>query len=153
MEEELLEIKPLLEREIENLGAELIDVELKGNNNNKVLKLFVDTEQGINIDKCAQISRKIGDILEFEDFIKGRFRLEVSSPGLNRTLKTAKDFSRKIGKRVIVKYLSDKKNIVNTCIGMISSVSDSELQLIEENKKKNIININKIINAKIKLDW
>jgi ribosome maturation factor RimP len=75
-------------------GLELVEVEYRREARGWVLRLYVDKEGGITLDDCAQISREIGRNLDVEDFITTPYILEVSSPGLTRSLKTEKDFMK-----------------------------------------------------------
>jgi ribosome maturation factor RimP len=75
-------------------GLELVEVEYRREARGWVLRFYVDKEGGITLDDCAQISREIGRNLDVEDFITTPYILEVSSPGLTRSLKTEKDFMR-----------------------------------------------------------
>ena len=75
-------------------GFELVEVEYRREARGWVLRLYVDKERGITLDDCAQISREIGRNLDVEDFIMTPYVLEVSSPGLTRSLKTEKDFMK-----------------------------------------------------------
>ncbi|MGB2768379.1 MAG: ribosome maturation factor RimP [Candidatus Zixiibacteriota bacterium] len=91
-------IKPVVEEE----NLELVDMEFSGVGPASVLRVYVDRSTGVTVDQCAHLSRKIGDLLDMDDLIPGRYRLEVSSPGLDRPLVSGADFKRKIGKKVKV---------------------------------------------------
>lgn len=100
MSDQLVElIMPILD----DLGFELVDLEYKQEGTDLFLRLFVDKPGGINLDHCAAVSREVGALLEVEDFIKDAYRLEVSSPGMERPLKRPADFERFVGERVKVK--------------------------------------------------
>ena len=75
-------------------GVELVDLEYSPSHGHSVLRLFIDREGGITVDDCTRVSRAVGDALETEDPIPGSYRLEVSSPGVNRPLKSERDFVR-----------------------------------------------------------
>jgi len=75
-------------------GLELVEVEYRSEARGWVLRLYVDKEGGITLDDCAQISREIGRNLDVEDFILVPYTLEVSSPGLTRSLRSEKDFMK-----------------------------------------------------------
>ena len=75
-------------------GFELVEIEFRREARGWVLRLYVDKEGGITLDDCAQISQEIGRNLDVEDFIMTPYILEVSSPGLTRSLKTEKDFMK-----------------------------------------------------------
>lgn len=82
---------------------ELVDVEYVKEGSNWYLRVYVDKENGIDIDDCVLVSRALEAKLDEEDFIADAYILEVSSPGLTRPLKKEKDFIRNMGKRVEVK--------------------------------------------------
>ncbi len=75
-------------------GAELVDIEIKGHPGNPTVRLLVHREPAITVDQCEQISREVADLLDVEDPLPGRYRLEVTSPGLGRPLHTDRDFAR-----------------------------------------------------------
>lgn len=95
----------LLEPVVRDHRAELVDLEFMGPNNNKTLRLLVHKDPGIGVDLCEAISREVADLLDVEDPIPGRYRLEVTSPGLDRPLVTDRDFSR-VGSRQVKILLS-----------------------------------------------
>ncbi|MFB1000416.1 MAG: ribosome maturation factor RimP, partial [Colwellia sp.] len=71
--------------------------------NNSVLRLFIDHENGIDVDDCAEVSRQVGAILDVEDPIGSEFNLEVSSPGLDRPLFDKPHYEAVIGEIIEVK--------------------------------------------------
>lgn len=85
---------------LENIGYDLIDVELKPEGGGRVLRIFIDKENGVNIDDCEKVSRSIEDIIEVEGYISQNYRLEVSSPGWDRPLKKKDDFVKYTGKQI-----------------------------------------------------
>ena len=82
---------------------EVVDVEFVKEGTEYFLRVYCDVEGGIDIDDCVEISHYISDWLDEEDFISENYTLEVSSPGLGRTLKKDRDFIRENGKKVEVK--------------------------------------------------
>lgn len=90
-------------------GLELIDVEYVKEGAEWYLRLFLDKEgeDGVDLDDCELISRKLSDLLETADPITQAYRLEVSSPGIERPLKRTKDFQRFKGEKVQIKTFSD----------------------------------------------
>ena len=84
----------LLEPVVESSGAQLVDLELMGPVNTQTLRLLVHKEVGITIPDCETISVEVADFLDVEDPIPGRYRLEVTSPGVDRPLETDGDFAR-----------------------------------------------------------
>lgn len=93
-------IDPQVEKELaavaESLGCELVAAEFVGG----VLRLFVDREGGVTLDNCATVSRHSSALLDVLEFGKGRYVLEVSSPGLDRELVRDKDWAAFVGRRI-----------------------------------------------------
>lgn len=83
-------IAPILLEE----DMECVDIEYRRESGGWVLRLYIDKKGGVTLDDCTRISQKVGRRLDVEDFIDSPYRLEVSSPGLTRPLKTKKDFLR-----------------------------------------------------------
>lgn len=90
---------------------ELVDVEYVKEGANWYLRIYVDKENGIDIDDCVLVSRALEEKLDSEDFIADAYILEVSSPGLTRPLKKEKDFLRNLGKRVEVKLYKEQDGV------------------------------------------
>lgn len=82
---------------------ELVDVEYVKEAGNWYLRAYIDKEDGIAVDDCEVVSRRLGEWLDEKDFIQDSYILEVSSPGLGRPLKKEKDFVRSMGKEVDIK--------------------------------------------------
>lgn len=85
-----MELETLIASTLEGMGYELVEIEQSGHN--KLLRIFVDKNEGINIDDCVTISNHLTRLLTVENIDYGR--LEVSSPGLDRPLKKEADFAR-----------------------------------------------------------
>ncbi len=93
----------MLRPAVEEVGKELLGIEYISAGNNSVLRLFIDHENGIDVDDCAEVSRQVGAILDVEDPISSEFNLEVSSPGLDRPLFDKAHYVAVIGETVDVK--------------------------------------------------
>ena len=93
----------LLEPTIERLGYELTDLELKLGGRDGMLRIYIDKPEGIDIDDCEAVSRQVSAILDVEDPLPGHYTLEVSSPGMDRTLTKPAHFQRFMGEEIRVK--------------------------------------------------
>ena len=87
---------------IEGLGYELWELEYSPGRGNGFLRLYLDAEAGITLEDCERVSRAVSELLDAEDPIPGQYTLEVSSPGLERPLRTAGQFGRFVGETVFV---------------------------------------------------
>jgi ribosome maturation factor RimP len=83
-------IEPLLAAE----GMSLVDLQWSRRGRQWVLTLFIEHEGGVTLDDCARISRQVGERIEVDNLIDHAYTLEVSSPGLDRPLRTLADFER-----------------------------------------------------------
>lgn len=92
-------LEPVLVRD----GYELVEVEWVRGGGRFTLRVFIDKPGGVNIDDCQAVSHVVEPILDVEDFIEPAYDLEVSSPGLDRPLRTPEHFGRHAGQRVHVK--------------------------------------------------
>ncbi|MBQ7718551.1 MAG: ribosome maturation factor RimP [Clostridia bacterium] len=101
----------------EEAGVEIYDVEYKKEGPDWFLRVFLYSERGITVDDCEAVSRKLSDKLDEIDIIDTAYYLEVSSPGIERVLKTARHYETAIGEPITVKLYSaidGKKNLTGT---------------------------------------
>ena len=92
--------EPVIERL--NAGIELLEAEYVKEGSDWYLRLYIDKQGGITLDDCQLVSEALNDLLDEADEIKGKYLFEVSSPGLDRPLKTDRDFERYQGEDVEV---------------------------------------------------
>jgi ribosome maturation factor RimP len=97
------ELTALIEPAIESLGYELSDIDAKLGGKDGFLRVYIDRPEGIVIEDCESVSRQVSAILDVEDPLPGHYALEVSSPGLDRTLTKPAHFQRFMGEDVRVK--------------------------------------------------
>ncbi len=88
---------------LEDFGFELWDVEYVKEAGDYYLRAYIDKEGGITIDDCVDVSHKLSDALDADDFVEDAYILEVSSPGLGRQLKKPHEFEKSMGRSVDVK--------------------------------------------------
>jgi ribosome maturation factor RimP len=85
---------------VEGLGYEFVGLEYKPSSHQSMLRIFIDHENGINVDDCARVSRQVSAVMDVEDPIKNEYTLEVSSPGLDRPLFTVEHYQRFKGEKI-----------------------------------------------------
>ena len=116
-------VADLIKPTLEGNGIELVDIEYKKTGRIRVLRVFIDKNQGVTVHDCQELSREIEDLIEIHELIDDHYVLEVSSPGLDRPLKKAADFRRNKGKRIQIKTYSpinNKKENVGTVIDFVN---------------------------------
>jgi ribosome maturation factor RimP len=119
--ERLLE---LLEPLVVGLGYELVEVEYVSGRSHGTLRLFIDGPDGIAVEDCERVSREVSALLDVEDPIATAYTLEVSSPGLDRVLRTRAHFERFRGSRVLVELLAPRDGR-RRYTGMLREVGDA----------------------------
>lgn len=110
---------------VEGLNYELVDVEFVKEGTNWYLRVYIDKPGGISIDDCQAVSEKMSEVLDEKDPIEQCYYLEVSSPGLERPLKTERDFIKYKGELVEVKVfqpIDGKKIFEGELIGLIDNL-------------------------------
>ncbi|MDA8227791.1 MAG: ribosome maturation factor RimP [Desulfitobacterium hafniense] len=96
-------VAALVEPLIKEKGLELVDVEYIKEGTNRYLRLYIDKSGGVDLDDCTNVSHSVSELLDNNDPISQAYMLEVSSPGIERSLKKDEDFERFKGKLVYVK--------------------------------------------------
>lgn len=108
----------------------VVDIRVSGTTQKKV-SIILDGDQGISVDTCGDISRKIGNLIEEDELIDTKYTLEVSSPGLEQPLKLKRQYIKNIGRDVKI-WLS-KGNIIK---GKLLEVHEEHILLEEEITEK-----------------
>jgi len=98
-------LKELFEPVIESLGFEYWGLELLNHGRNLKIRLYIEAEAGVGIDDCVLVSGHISDLLDVEADFASDYRLEVSSPGMDRILFCENHYTRHVGERVELKLL------------------------------------------------
>ncbi|MGE5459838.1 MAG: ribosome maturation factor RimP [Solirubrobacterales bacterium] len=98
-----MDVEALVGPVVEASGLEVWDVAFRGEGGRSVLRVTVDRDGGVDLDTIAEVSERLSRRLDLEDFGPKGYQLEVSSPGLERPLRTPRHFERSVGERVKVK--------------------------------------------------
>ena len=136
---------------VERFGVEIYDVEYVKEGTEWYLRAYIDKEGGVNIMDCENVSRAFSDVLDEKDFIKDAYILEVSSPGLGRTLKKDRHLLKSIGQEVEIKTYKP----INKCkefVGVLESFDENEI-VIDENGTKKQFNRADIAIIRLTLDF
>lgn len=103
MAEVVERVQEILGPILDSLGLFLWDIEFKREGPRWLLRIYIDRESGVTIEDCEAVSRDIGTALDVDDIITHSYTLEVSSPGLDRSLSRPEHFRRFVGSRIKVK--------------------------------------------------
>lgn len=95
-------LNKLLQPLVESLGYEFVGLEYAGTSKHSVLRVYIDSEEGVDLSDCETVSREAAALLDVEDPIRGHYDLEISSPGVDRPLFTPAQYRQFIGDEVAV---------------------------------------------------
>ena len=126
-------------------GFFLIDIVIRGMERNRVIEVFIDGEKNITAKDCAEISRKINEVFEEKEIIKAAYRLDVSSPGIERPLLYLKQYPKQIDRmfEITYSYGDEMKKLK----GRLKKIEGEDLTFLTN--KEQIINFKDIIKAKV----
>ena len=136
----------------EKFGVEIYDVEYVKEGSDWYLRAFIDKPEGVNIIDCENVSRAFSDALDQEDFIPDAYILEVSSPGLCRTLKKDRHFEKSLGMEVEVKLFKaiDK---VKEFVGNLESYDSESITISKEDGGLQTFNRSEIALVRLTIDF
>ena len=134
-------------------GIEIVDVELKGAGNSRVLRIFIDKPSGVTHAECEFISKNVGTILDVEDVVSGgAYSLQVSSPGVERPLRKPRDFERFAGKKVKV-LLREPVASKRRWEGTLAGFSDGCVTINPASGEPLVFDLGNVEKANLKFEW
>jgi ribosome maturation factor RimP len=117
---------------LKDMGYELVEVEFVTGQGGGILRVYIDGPEGIDADDCGEASHVLSDMLDADDPFPGRYALEVSSPGLDRVLRTPEHFARFVDNRVKVE-LRVPRDGRKRYTGMLRQADGDSIQLDVDN--------------------
>ena len=127
-------LNEIVKNTVEGLGFELWGYEYRPHTESALLRIFIEKEQGITVDDCAQVSRQIGAVLDVENIIPVAYILEVSSPGLDRVLFTPEQYLNYIGDTIKIRTrtpINERRNFK----GSLERVTNDSATLKVDNQE------------------
>jgi ribosome maturation factor RimP len=148
-----------LEQQIEELalpilapiGAFLTDIQIVPNAKRDIIQVFIDTDNGITIDECAEISRNLGSAIDLQNIVAGSYVLQVSSPGLEKPLRLLRQYQKNVGRNYKVRFRRD--SAVSEIQGKLSSVDGERLTFHLGGNETIDIQFKEIIETRERLPW
>ena len=145
-------LRPSVQECVERNGAHLIDISVRGDGGRPVIEVYIDNEAGVTTRLCADVSRSLIEAIDTSGTVRGAYRLEVSSPGIDRPLKYAWQFKKHLGRKVdmLVKAQPDAENksgVLGSC--------DDRMVVLEEVKGEPGVQfpLDKVVEIKVKAPW
>ena len=144
-------VESLIIKPIESLGYELYDVQYAKEGKDYFLRVFIDKEEGIDLEDCEKVSNEINPLLDDADYIKEMYFLEVSSPGIERVIRKEKHFTKAQGKEVEIKLFKPIEK-QKEFVGILKDWDEEIINLqVEENEIQ--IERKNISLMKLKFNW
>jgi ribosome maturation factor RimP len=146
-------IEEIANRVAESEGLEVVEVEVKGGGQHRVVRISIDKPDGVSHGDCELVSQQVGTILDVEDVVPGgRYTLEVSSPGVERKLLKPKDFERFAGKKAKV-TLRDPIDGRRNWDGTLAGIQDGLIRLDLERGDPLRFPFDQVQKANLKFEW
>jgi ribosome maturation factor RimP len=146
-------VREISERVASSAGLEVVDVQLLGGGQSRLLRIYIDKPEGVTHADCEFITQHVGTILDVEDVIPGsRYTFEVSSPGVERKLTKPQDFERFAGQKVKVTL---REPVENQChwMGTLVSFADGMVTLEPSPGRSVSFPLEQVERANLKFEW
>jgi ribosome maturation factor RimP len=146
-------VQEIAERVGADSGLEIVVFQLLGGGGSRMLRIFIDTPEGVTHADCERISQHVGTILDVEDVIPGgRYTLEVSSPGLERKLARPREFERFVGHKVKVVLRQPVEN-QRHWVGALRNFAEGIITLEPSPGKSIQFPLELVERANLKFEW
>jgi len=142
-----MNLEESIEIAVQGCDAQLYDIVTTKEHDRNIFRIYVTAEGGISLDKCAEISRMISPILDIDEPMGGKYRLEVSSPGIERKLKRTEHFIASIGEKVRVKDIATE-----TYKGELIAATEDNITVKTELGEE-VIEYGSILSASTYFEW
>ncbi len=142
-----MNLEESIELAVQGCGAEVYDIVTTKENDKNIFRVYITSKDGVNLDKCAEVSRMISPILDLDEPMSGVYNLEVSSPGIERKLKNPRHFKASIGEKIKLKDF--EKNIIK---GELIGADDNEIKIKTEHGEE-IVTYDEISSASTYFEW
>ena len=141
-------VEKLVKEPIEKIGYKLYDVEYSKEGKDYFLRIFIDKDNGIDLNDCEKVNDAISNILDEANYIKEQYFLAVSSPGIERILRKDKHLEENIGEEINIRLFKKDENGLKEYQGILKNFDNEFIELQDSVKieRKNISQIKKVYN-------
>ncbi len=144
-----LELEESIKLAVEGCGVKLYDIVTTKEHNKNILRIYITSKEGVSLEKCTEVSRMVSPLLDIHEPFRGEYNLEVSSPGIERKLKTLDHFKSSIGENVKIKEYSTE-----VIKGELLDVTDEgAITVKDENGEEQKTNFGDVLAASTYFDW
>jgi len=143
-------VRSIVEDVIANTTLFVVDVVVRGQKGSRVIEVYLDSDDSLDIDRLASVSREVGFLLDLGEVIQGKYHLNVSSPGLDRPLQMPRQYLKNIGRKLTVRFREGDQ--VLSLDGELKNASDEAIELVGQ-KESRSIPFGEIVEARVQLPW
>ncbi len=147
MNQILEKIDSIAQNTTEKHGFFVIDINVRGDKNKRIIEIFIDGEKSVSAEDLAEISREIGKQFEEDEKFDFAYRLDVSSPGTERPLKYLKQYPKHINRKFDINYKSGEE--IKSFKGKLTGIEESYLLFHTDDKQDLKIKFEEITKAKV----
>ena len=145
-----MELKESIKTVVQGCGVQLYDIVTTKENNNNIFRIYITSPDGITLEKCTEVSRMVSPLLDVTKPINGNYNLEVSSPGIERKLKTIEHFSCSIGENIKIKGYSTE-TLKGKSIEV--NIKDKTFKIQDNDGDIHLINYDDVLSASTYFLW
>jgi ribosome maturation factor RimP len=145
-------VEEAAQRVAQSEGLELVEVEVKGGGNARLVRISIDKPEGVTHADCQLVSDKLGEILEADDAIPGHYTLEVSSPGVERKLLKPQDYQRFQGQKAKI-TVREEVDGRRTWEGTLAGYADGVISLEIAPGEIRRLPFDQVKKANLKFEW
>ena len=129
-------IKEIVSKTVEDAGYFLIDTVIRGDKNSVVIEVFIDNEEGITTTDCSGVTKEISSLIDSGNLINVNYRLDVSSPGVDRPLKFLPQYKKHLNRKFEIKFMEGQ--IEKKITGKLESISGDVLTFSDKKSEYSI---------------
>jgi len=131
--------------------AFIVDVQIAQEGHRKTIRLFVDTDSGITIDQCTDLSKNIGSVLDKQNIVEQSYILEVSSPDLTKPLKLLRQYKKNVGRKFRVRFRNGDENA--EMVATVAGVEGQNITFTLDGEGTRTVPFTEIIESMEELPW
>lgn len=144
-------IEALLPPVLAASGAYLVELSVKHDGRGKLVRVLIDTDAGITIGQCAEISRELGRLIDAGQVLTETYRLEVSSPGIDQPLRLLRQYAKNVGRRYTVRYRTGEET--RSASAVLERVEGDQILFRLEAGEELTLAFDAIVESKEILPW
>jgi len=133
---------------VESMDLSVYDIMTVSESGDTIYRILINSKEGISLDKCAEVTRMLNPLLDVTPPVSGDYRLEVSSPGIERKLKSLKHFNASVGEKVKIVLISNE-----VLKGELLKVEGSKITVQDEQVGEQTVPFDEVIKASTYFEW